>query len=67
MTPPATPLRILVVDDEPAIQRLLKAGLSPDGYTVTEVDNGISALEAVNTCSQTVGIEVARRVPIPWN
>jgi two-component system KDP operon response regulator KdpE len=47
MTPPATPLRILVVDDEPAIRRLLKAGLSPDGYTVTEVDNGISALEAV--------------------
>jgi two-component system KDP operon response regulator KdpE len=46
MTEP-TPLRILVVDDEPAIRRLLKLGLTPDGYVVTEVDNGIGALEAV--------------------
>jgi two-component system, OmpR family, KDP operon response regulator KdpE len=47
MTPQPTPLRILVVDDEPAIRRLLKVGLMPDGYTVTEVDNGIGALEVV--------------------
>jgi two-component system KDP operon response regulator KdpE len=47
MNHPATPLRILVVDDEPAIRRLLKVGLTPDGYSVTDVDNGTSALEAV--------------------
>jgi prepilin-type N-terminal cleavage/methylation domain-containing protein/prepilin-type processing-associated H-X9-DG protein len=30
-------------------------------------DGGISALEAQNSCRQTVAIEVARRVPIPYN
>jgi two-component system KDP operon response regulator KdpE len=40
-------MRILVVDDEPAIRRLLKVGLAPDGYTVTEADSGGAALDAV--------------------
>jgi len=30
-------------------------------------DGGISALEAVNTCRQTVAAEVAARTPIPYN
>ena len=32
--------RILVIDDEQAIRRLLKASLEPEGYTVLEAKNG---------------------------
>jgi two-component system KDP operon response regulator KdpE len=39
--------RILVVDDEPAMRRFLRLGLSPDGYVVSEADRGMGALEAV--------------------
>jgi two-component system, OmpR family, KDP operon response regulator KdpE len=38
------PLRILVVDDEPAIRRYLKTSLSVQGYTVIEAGDGSSAL-----------------------
>ena len=35
------PLRVLVVDDEPAIRRFLRAGLSSQGYLVIEAADGI--------------------------
>jgi len=38
-------LRILVVDDENAIRRFLKASLSIHGYTVLDSDNGKDALK----------------------
>ena len=38
-------LRILVVDDEPAIRRFLRASLSAQGYQVIEAQTGTSALE----------------------
>ncbi len=41
----STPLRVLVVDDEPAIRRFLRAGLSSQGYVVTELDTGLPAVE----------------------
>ena len=44
---PEPPTRILVVDDEPGIRQLLRVGLVPDGYVVSECDNGMSALDAV--------------------
>lgn len=47
MTTDARPLRILVVDDEPAIQRFLRVGLTAQGYLVTEVPDGRGALDAV--------------------
>ena len=47
MTTDARPLRILVVDDEPAILRFLRVGLTAQGYLVTEVPNGHGALDAV--------------------
>jgi two-component system KDP operon response regulator KdpE len=45
MTPRAGPLRILVVDDEPAILRFLRASLESQGYVVVEAADGASALQ----------------------
>ena len=46
MTEGAGPLRILVVDDEPAILRFLRAGLGSQGYVVLEAETGQKALDA---------------------
>ena len=43
----AAPLRILVVDDEPPIRKLLRTGLGTGGYVVLEAPNGKSALEEI--------------------
>jgi two-component system, OmpR family, KDP operon response regulator KdpE len=43
----AGPLRVLVVDDEPAILRFLRAGLSSQGYVVLEAATGQAALDQV--------------------
>jgi len=43
----AGPLRILVVDDEPAILRFLRAGLSHQGYLVSEAETGKAALDLI--------------------
>ncbi len=43
----AGPLRILVIDDEPAILRFLRAGLATQGYVVSEGGTGQAALDAV--------------------
>jgi len=45
VTAPSAPLRILVVDDEPAIRRFLKTSLSTQGYQVREAENGKQALD----------------------
>ena len=47
VTEGAGPLRVLVVDDEPAILRFLRAGLGSQGYVVLEAENGQTALDAV--------------------
>jgi two-component system KDP operon response regulator KdpE len=41
----AAPLKILVVDDEPPIRKLLRMGLSTQGYQILEAPNGKTALE----------------------
>jgi two-component system, OmpR family, KDP operon response regulator KdpE len=41
------PLRILVVDDEPAIRRYLKTSLSAQGYVLSEAEDGAAALAAL--------------------
>jgi two-component system KDP operon response regulator KdpE len=41
----AAPLKILVVDDEPPIRKLLRMGLSTQGYDVIEAPNGKVSLE----------------------
>jgi two-component system KDP operon response regulator KdpE len=41
----AAPLKILVVDDEPPIRKLLRVGLSTQGYQILEAPNGKTSLE----------------------
>jgi two-component system, OmpR family, KDP operon response regulator KdpE len=41
----AAPIKILVIDDEPPIRKLLRMGLSTQGYEVIEASNGKLALE----------------------
>jgi len=43
----AAPLKVLVVDDEPPIRKLLRMGLSTQGYEILEAPNGKTALELV--------------------
>ncbi|TDB38168.1 MAG: response regulator [Actinobacteria bacterium] len=41
--------KILVVDDEPSIQKLLTVALTNRGYTIVTADNGIEALAMAET------------------
>ena len=42
-----SPIRILVIDDEPPIRKLLRTGLGTQGYDVLEAPNGKAALEFI--------------------
>ena len=39
------PIKVLVIDDEPPIRKLLRMGLSTQGYEILEASNGKIALE----------------------
>jgi len=41
----AGPLKILVIDDEPPIRKLLRMGLTAQGYEISEAPNGKESLE----------------------
>ena len=41
----AAPIKVLVVDDEPPIRKLLRMGLATQGYEILEAPNGKAALE----------------------
>src|ERR1700709_2555134 len=41
----ATPIKVLVIDDDPPIRKLLRMGLSTQGYDILEASNGKIALE----------------------
>ena len=41
----APPIKILVIDDEPPIRKLLRMGLSTQGYEILEASNGKMALD----------------------
>ena len=67
------PLRVLVVDDEPAIRRFLNASLGQQGYVVTEADIGQAAIDAARRGATDLivldlglpdidGLEVIRRI-----
>ena len=40
----AAPLKVLVIDDEPPIRRLLRTGLATEGYEALEAATGAEAL-----------------------
>ena len=41
----AAPLKIMIVDDEPPIRKLLRMGLTTQGYEISEAQNGKQSLE----------------------
>jgi two-component system, OmpR family, KDP operon response regulator KdpE len=41
----AAPLKVLIVDDEPPIRKLLRMGLTTQGYEILDAPNGKTALE----------------------
>ena len=44
----AAPVRVLVVDDEPPIRKLLRMGLTAQGYQIVEAPNGKTALDLLS-------------------
>lgn len=46
---PDTPARILIVDDEPQITRVLRTALSTQGYSLRVAANGVEGIEAVHS------------------
>ncbi len=54
----AAPLRVLVVDDEPPIRKLLRTGLAAQGYQVLEAPNGKAALEQLEASPNLVILDL---------
>ncbi|MDA9497024.1 response regulator [Bradyrhizobium sp. CCBAU 11357] len=44
----AAPIKVLVIDDEPPIRKLLRLGLTTQGYDILEAPNGKTALEKLD-------------------
>ncbi len=44
----AAPLKVLVIDDEPPIRKLLRMGLTTQGYQILDAPNGKTALELMS-------------------
>jgi DNA-binding response OmpR family regulator len=47
--PHDTPVKLLLVEDDPDIQLVARAALKRAGFTVTVVDNGAAALDAIRS------------------
>ncbi|WP_045835958.1 response regulator [Hyphomicrobium sp. 99] len=45
----SAPLKVLIIDDEPPIRKLLRMGLATQGYQVTDAPNAKAALELLET------------------
>lgn len=54
----ASPLRVLVIDDEPAIRKLLRMGLATQGHQVLEASNARSALQHLATDPDLVVLDL---------
>src|SRR5579862_6427916 len=54
----AAPLRVLVVDDEPPIRKLLRMGLSAHGYQILEAPNGKTALDMLGQTPDLVILDL---------
>jgi two-component system KDP operon response regulator KdpE len=54
----AAPLKVLVVDDEPQIRKLLRMGLSTQGYEILDAENGKTALDLLAKKSDLVILDL---------
>ena len=54
----AAPLRVLVVDDEPPIGKLLRMGLNAHGYQILEAANGKAALELLKEAPDLIILDL---------
>ncbi|MBR1222764.1 response regulator transcription factor [Bradyrhizobium sp. U87765 SZCCT0131] len=54
----AAPIKILVVDDEPPIRKLLRMGLSTQGYEILDAPNGKTALELLGKSPDLVILDL---------
>lgn len=54
----AAALKVLVVDDEPPIRKLLRLGLRTQGYDVLEAPNGKTALELLDRAPDVVILDL---------
>lgn len=72
-----SPFSLLVVDDEPAMRRVIKSSLSPIGYRIEEASSGESAIASVDLHSPDIvlldinmpgigGIEACRNIRERW-
>jgi two-component system KDP operon response regulator KdpE len=54
----AAPLKILVIDDEPPIRKLLRMGLGTQGYETLEAPNGKAGLELLGSVPDIVILDL---------
>jgi two-component system, OmpR family, KDP operon response regulator KdpE len=54
----AAPPRVLVVDDEPPIRKLLRTGLTAHGYHILEAANGKAALEQLDASPNLIILDL---------
>jgi two-component system, OmpR family, KDP operon response regulator KdpE len=54
----ATPVRVLVVDDEPPIRKLLRMGLTAQGYQILEAPNGKTALDLLGEAPDLIILDL---------
>ena len=54
----AAPLRVLVVDDEPPIRKLLRMGLTAQGYQILEAPNAKTALDLLKDAPDLIILDL---------
>jgi two-component system KDP operon response regulator KdpE len=54
----AAPIKVLVIDDEPPIRKLLRMGLRSQGYDIIEAGNGKAALELMGEAPDLVILDL---------
>ena len=65
---PATAVRVLVVDDDPNIRRMMIAALRRDGYTFIEATNGKEALDVMRQWQpQVVILDLMMPIVSGWD
>jgi two-component system KDP operon response regulator KdpE len=54
----AAPIKVLIVDDEPPIRKLLRMGLTSQGYNIIEAPNGKAALDLMREAPDLVILDL---------